>query len=94
MALSSRKESSPSVNLHVADVKVADGKAFVGYNNSTNNTYNTYNTYKGYYASIPASHYGVHHAINVDAPDILYIASHSVNQASFYYVASRLTFGI
>jgi hypothetical protein len=54
MALSSREASSPSVNLHIADVKVADGKAFVGYNNTTNNTYNTY---KGYYASILASHY-------------------------------------
>lgn len=53
MALSSREESSPSIDLHIAGVKVADGKAFVGYNNTTNNTYNT----KGYHASILASYY-------------------------------------
>jgi hypothetical protein len=54
MALGSKDASSPSVNLHISGVKVTEGKAFVGYNNTT---YNTYNTYKGYHASFSANHY-------------------------------------
>src|SRR5271163_1170481 len=35
----------------------------------------------------------LHRTTNIDVPDILYIAKHCANQASFSYVASRLTFG-